>query len=138
MAKNKTEETVASVDDFISTITDEVKQADSNALVKIFEEQTGMPAKMWGAAIIGVGGYHYKYDSGHEGSAPLVAFSPRANAISLYLSSQFPTREELLQKLGKHKSAKACIYVKKLNDVKVDVLKRLILDAFNYSKAHHS
>ncbi|QQL51290.1 DUF1801 domain-containing protein [Mucilaginibacter ginkgonis] len=137
MAKNKTTETAASVGDFIAAVADDLKRVDSQKLVSIFENVTGQPAKMWGAAIVGFGSYHYKYDSGHEGDAPLVAFSPRANAISLYLSSQFPTRGGLLQKLGKHKSAKACIYVKKLNDVDEGVLKEMIRDAYLYSEKFH-
>ena len=81
---------------------------------------------MWGPSIVGFGSYHYKYESGHEGDAPLVAFSPRAAAISLYLSGNFDKREELLQKFGKHKAEKGCIYIKKLSDVNIEVLKEMI------------
>lgn len=126
MATNKTTETSANVNDFINQITDEIKRNDAFRLVDIFSNQTGFEAKLWGPSIIGYGSYHYKYASGHEGDAPLIAFSPRASAISLYLHLPAEQREDLLQKLGKVKSAKGCIYVKKLTDINLDVLNELI------------
>ncbi|MFY7911017.1 MAG: DUF1801 domain-containing protein [Emticicia sp.] len=126
MATNKTTETQASVSDFINQITDEAKRNDAIRLVDIFKNQTGFEAILWGPSIIGFGSYHYKYASGHEGDAPLVAFSPRASAISLYLHVPAEQREDLLQKLGKTKSGKGCIYVKKLSDINLDVLNELI------------
>jgi len=126
MATNKTTETSANVNDFINQITDEIKRNDAFRLVDIFSNQTGFEAKLWGPSIIGYGSYHYKYASGHEGDAPLIAFSPRASAISLYLHLPAEQREDLLQKLGKVKSAKGCIYVKKLTDINLEVLNELI------------
>lgn len=126
MAKNKTTETESSVSDFINTVADEAKRKDILELLKITEEITGFQPKMWGPAIIGFGSYHYKYDSGHEGDAPLVGFSPRKEAVSLYLSSSFDNKEELLAKFGKHKAGKGCIYIKKLTDIDVEVLKVMI------------
>ena len=126
MATNKTTETSANVNDFINQITDEIKRNDAFRLVDIFSNQTGFEAKLWGPSIIGYGSYHYKYASGHEGDAPLIAFSPRASAISLYLHLPAEQREGLLQKLGKTKSGKGCIYVKKLTDINLDVLNELI------------
>jgi len=126
MATNKTTETSANVNDFINQITDEIKRNDAFRLVDIFSNQTGFEAKLWGPSIIGYGSYHYKYASGHEGDAPLIAFSPRASAISLYLHLPAEQREDLLQKLGKVKSAKGCIYVKKLTDINIEVLNELI------------
>lgn len=126
MATNKTTETQASVSDFINQISDEAKRNDAIRLVDIFKNQTGFAAILWGPSIIGFGSYHYKYASGHEGDAPLVAFSPRATAISLYLHLPAEQREDLLQKLGKTKSGKGCIYVKKLSDINLDVLNELI------------
>lgn len=131
MAKNKTVETTSSVADFISLIENETKRNDSFKITEIFREQTGFEPKMWGPSIIGYGSYHYKYDSGHEGDAPLVGFSPRKNAISLYLSSTFDGREELLEKFGKHKTSKACIYINKLSDVNIEVLKEMITASLN-------
>ena len=122
----KTVETNNSLVDFIHQIADEKKKTDCFALVEIMKEQSGFEPKLWGPSIIGFGAYHYKYESGREVEAPLVAFSPRKNEISLYLSSSFENREELLQKLGKHKSAKACIYIKRLEDVDLAVLKKMI------------
>ena len=87
---------------------------------------------MWGPAIVGFGSYHYKYESGREGDAPLVGFSPRKDALTLYLSSDFPERETLLTQLGKHKTGKGCVYIKKLSDVNLDVLQALISHAFQY------
>ena len=126
MATNKTTETSANVNDFINQITDEIKRNDAFRLVDIFSNQTGFEAKLWGPSIIGYGSYHYKYASGHEGDAPLIAFSPRASAISLYLHLPAEQREDLLQRLGKTKSGKGCIYVKKLTDINIEVLNELI------------
>ncbi|GGD43205.1 hypothetical protein GCM10011514_03930 [Emticicia aquatilis] len=126
MATNKTTETQASISDFINQINDETKRSDAFKLVDIFKKYTGFEAILWGPSIIGFGSYHYKYASGHEGDAPLAAFSPRASAISLYLHVPAEQREELLQKLGKTKSGKGCIYVKKLSDINLDVLNELI------------
>lgn len=126
MAKNKTIENDLSVRDFLNTVPDENKRADCFHLLDIMAETTGFTAKMWGTAIIGFGIYHYKYESGRAGDAPLVGFSPRKDTIALYLSSAFNNREELLAKFGKHKTGKACVYIKKLNDIDVEVLKEMI------------
>lgn len=126
MAKNKTTETQNSVIDFINTVEDLTKRNDSFELVKLMQEQTGFEPKMWGPGIIGFGSYHYKYASGHEGDAPLVGFSPRKDAISLYLYSSFENKEELLSKFGKHKAGKGCIYIKKIVDIDVEILKKMI------------
>lgn len=126
MATNKTTETNVSTIDFINQLTDEPKRNDAFRLVEVFQNRTNLEPKMWGPSIIGFGSYHYKYASGHQGDAPLVAFSPRATAISLYLHLPAEQREELLQKLGKTKSGKGCIYVKKLADINLDVLNELI------------
>jgi hypothetical protein len=125
MAKNKTTETERSVLDFINTfVEEEAKKNDAFELIKIIQQQTGFEPKMWGPSIIGFGSYHYKYDSGHKGDAPLVGFSPRKAAISLYIYLS-DNKEELLSKLGKHKAAKGCIYIKKLSDINVEILKEM-------------
>nr|WP_299422153.1 DUF1801 domain-containing protein [uncultured Emticicia sp.] len=126
MATQKTAETNANVSDFINQITDEIKRKDAVLLVDIFQNQTNIEPKMWGPSIIGFGSYHYKYASGNEGDAPLIAFSPRATAISLYLHLPSEQKEDLIQKLGKTKSGKGCIYVKKLSDINLKVLNELI------------
>ena len=133
----KTTETTLSVKDFIKKIPEAERQKDALAIVDIMEKQSGFPAKMWGPAIIGFGSYHYIYESGHEGDAPLVGFSPRKSEFALYLSSAFEKREELLKQLGKHKSAKACVYIKKIEDIKVDILKKMITASVKYYKAKY-
>lgn len=134
MAKNKTAETEVIVDDFIASVPDEKKRADSKRITEIMTEVTGFQPKMWGPSIVGFGSYHYRYESGHEGDAPLVGFSPRKDAISLYLASDFEKKESLLEKLGKHKAAKACIYIKKLDDVDLFVFKEMIALSVTYLK----
>ncbi|WP_269236846.1 DUF1801 domain-containing protein [Flavobacterium flavigenum] len=134
MAKIKTTETDSSVIDFINTVAEDPKRNDVFELLKIMEEVTGFEPKMWGPGIIGFGSYHYKYESGHEGEAPLTAFSPRKDAISLYLSSSFENKEELLSKFGKHKAGKGCIYIKKLSDINTDILKQIISLSVDYLK----
>lgn len=126
MAKNKTTETETSVLDFINTfVDDEAKRNDAFELLKIIQNVTGFEPKIWGSSIIGFGSYHYKYTSGHEGDAPLVGFSPRKTAISLYIYLS-DNKEELLSKFGKHKAAKGCIYIKKLTDIDLEILKIMI------------
>ena len=126
MYEPKTKETDNSVIEFIECVENEKKKADAYQLVEIFEEVTGYKAKMWGPSIIGFGSYHYKYASGHEGDAPLAGFSPRKAKISLYLAYESKEREELLECFGKHTKGKACIYVNKLADIDINVLKDLI------------
>lgn len=138
MAKNtnKTTETVASVSDFINTIADETKRADSFRLTELMEEASGHNAKMWGPAIVGFGSYHYKYESGREGDAPLIAFSPRKSSLTLYLPG-FESKEHLLQKLGKHKQSGGCTHIVKLTDVDHVVLKQLLKESFKQAEATH-
>jgi hypothetical protein len=132
MAKNKTTETEASVEDFLNGITDDERREDAFKIAAIMREVTGYEAKMWGPAIIGFGSYHYKYESGREGDAPRAGFSPRAKEFALYLTASFDGRETLLQKFGKHKSAKACIYVKKVKDVDENILREMIKRSVAY------
>lgn len=134
MSKNKTTETNASVSDFLNAVKDETKRADSFKLVELFESITGSPAKLWGPSIVGFGSYHYKYESGREGEAALVAFSPRAAALTIYFSASFDQREELLSQLGKYKTEKGCIYIKKLSDVNLDVLEELIIKQIEHTQ----
>ena len=96
---------------------------------------TGFEPKMWGPSIIGFGTCHYTYESGHEGDMPLVAFSPRSTSLVFYFASDFKNRTELLKELGKHKSAKACVYVKKMEDINSDILKKMILASMKHTQA---
>lgn len=122
MAKNKTTETSESVYDFINAVENEIKRKDSYKLIEILKDISGFEPKMWGPSIIGFGTYHYKYESGHEGDAPLLGFSPRKNALSLYIFVNLKETRLLLEKLGKFKMGKSCIYVNKLSDVDEKVL----------------
>jgi len=129
MAKNKTTENDLSVEEYINNITDEKRKNDVRELVKIFEATSGFPPKMWGEAIIGFGSYHYKYESGHEGDAPLAGLSNRVAQISLYVYQEIDDKENLFSQLGKVKTAKACIYIKKLEDINTDILKKIITNS---------
>ncbi len=134
MAKNKTAETSISVNEFVNAVKDEIKREDSFKLIEVIKKLTSFEPKMWGPSIVGFSSYHYKYDSGHEGDSPLVGFSPRASAITLYLSGHFEKREELLKKLGKHKTDKGCIYIKKLDDINIETLQKMITNHIKHIK----
>ncbi|MFC9598279.1 DUF1801 domain-containing protein [Peribacillus butanolivorans] len=126
MYQPKTKETDSSVIEFIENVDSPKKREDAYQLLDIFTETTGLIAKMWGPSIIGFGTYHYKYESGHEGDAPLVGFSPRKAKISLYFATGDTKREELLKDFGKHTSGKSCVYINKVADIDLNVLKELI------------
>lgn len=133
MAKNKTVETDQNVYDFIHSFAEtEQKQKDSLSLIKLMENVSGFEAKMWGPSIVGFGNYHYKYDSGHEGIAPLIGFSPRKAAISLYVFTGLEEHKDLLNGLGKFKMGKACIYVNKLTDIDLLKLEFLMRESIQY------
>lgn len=132
MYELKTKKTENSVIEFIEAVDSPKKREDAYQLLDIYTETTGFPAKMWGPSIIGFGSYHYKYATGHEGDAPLVGFSPRKAKISLYFAPGEPKREELLQKFGKHTTGKACVYVNKIADIDVEVLKELIVESVKF------
>jgi len=134
MVTNKTTETIKSVKGFINALKDETQKKDSFEIIGIMNKLTGFEAKLWGASIIGFGSYHYVYESGREGDMPIVAFSPRSTAIVLYIYLNIETREELLNKLGKHKAGKGCIYIKKLADIDIAVLKTMIRNAAKVKK----
>lgn len=132
MSGQKTKETDHSVMEFIEKVEHPRKREDAYQLLEIFSETSGYEAKMWGPSIIGFGKYHYKYDSGREGDAPLVGFSPRKSKISLYITMEEEKREKLLQDLGKHTTGKTCVYINKLSDINVDVLKKLIKESIAF------
>ena len=134
MAKNKTIETEESVADYLTTISDAKKRKDFSAIIELIKKQTKLEPKMWGTSIVGFGIYHYKYESGREGDAPLAGIASRANAITLYLSSNFDKREELLSKFGKHKTSKGCIYIQKLEDVDTGILIKMVKNSIKHTK----
>ncbi len=136
--KNKTFETEINVTDFLNAFVDkDQKKADSFQLIGLMRGWSGFEPKMWGPTIIGFGSYHYKYASGHEGDAPLIAFSPRKAAFSLYVYSETEKSRRLLKDLGKFKMGKACIYAKKLSDIDLSTLEQLCRESIAYVKEHH-
>lgn len=138
MAKVKTQETSVSVSDFIeSYVESEQKKADSCILISLMSEWSGFDPKLWGTSIIGFGSYHYKYASGHEGDMPLIGFSPRKAEFSLYIYTQIPEQEEILNKLGKFKIGKACIYIKKISDINIEIMKKIAQSTITYLNEHH-
>jgi hypothetical protein len=134
MYEQKTKENDTSVIAFIEDVDSPKKREDAYKLLDIFTETSGYPAKMWGPSIIGFGSYHYKYASGHEGDAPLVGFSPRKGKISLYFVLGDSQRESLLQEFGKHTTGKACVYINKVDDIHVEVLRALINQSIQFLK----
>jgi hypothetical protein len=139
MAELKTKQNSANVSEFINQFADtEQKRKDSFELLKLMQDFTGFEPKMWGASIIGFGYYHYKSEkSSQEGDWPLVGFSPRKAAISLYVFTGLKEHEYLLKDLGKFKLGKACIYIKKLSDINQDVLKKLMRETINYLQSKY-
>jgi hypothetical protein len=134
MYELKTKETDRSVIEFIENVDHPQKREDAYKLLDIFTETSGYEAKMWGPSIIGFGSYHYKYDSGHEGDAPLVGFSPRKAKISLYFATGDFGRAELLKDFGKHTTGKACVYINKMVDIDEEVLRKLIVQSIDFLK----
>ena len=134
MAELKTKKTEADVTEFINSFADtEQKRKDSFELLKLMTDFTGFQPKMWGSTMIGFGQYHYKSEkSSQEGDWPLVGFSPRKAAISLYVYTGALEHEHLLENLGKFKKGAACIYVKKLSDINQDALKKLMGTTIDY------
>ena len=138
MAKNKTTFTEIKVVDFIhSYVESDLKKADTFRLIELMSEWSGFEPKMWGPSIIGFGSYHYQYASGHEGDAPIIAFSPRKPALTLYVYSPTTESERVINDLGKFKITKGCIYVKKLSDIDLSVLEKLCKESIEYINEHH-
>ncbi len=136
--KNKTTATTADVTAFIHDyVEQEQKIKDSFELIKLLEKWSGFEARLWETSIIGFGSYHYKYKSGHEGDAPLLGFSPRKTAISLYVYSPTKEHEHILEDLGKYKMGKACIYVKKLSDISLEALEKICKATIAHLEEHH-
>lgn len=126
MSELKTQENDASVDAYLNRVEDEKKRAASFKVKEIMEEATGEEARMWGDSIVGFGRYHYKYASGREGEWMLTGFAPRRRNLTLYIMDGFDSYESLLSQLGKYKTGKSCLYINKLEDVDLQVLRDLI------------
>lgn len=132
MYEAKAKETESSVIAYLESIDKDRKRQDAFQLLDIFEDVTQVEAKMWGPSIIGFDRYHYKYATGHEGVAPRLGFAPgKSNHLSLYLLTEdTPQQAEILSRLGKHRLGKACLYINKLADVDMNVLKELTIYAW--------
>jgi len=129
MAELKTKENKASVTAFINSVADRQKRADCRAIAKMMREATGKRAKMWGASIVGFDRYDYTYASGHSGSFMITGFAPRAQNISVYIMPGFSKYGAMMKKLGKYKTGKSCLYIKRLADVDAKILSRLIRES---------
>ena len=126
MAELKTKKTNQSVKEFLESVEDESKRQDSFEILKLMEKITGEKATMWGDSIVGFGSYHYKYTTGREGDWMLTGFSPRKQALTLYIMAGFDLYENLLNRLGKFKTGKSCLYIKRLEDIDMNVLTELV------------
>jgi hypothetical protein len=126
MAKLKTKVTKQSVEKFLGSIKDEQRRIECFKVLELMQEVTKEKATMWGESIVGFGSYHYKYASGHEGDSCLTGFSPRKQDLTIYINTGFEAHKEMMEQLGKYKTGKVCLYVKKLEDIKLPVLKKLI------------
>lgn len=138
MSDLKTQPTDKNVFDFLNTVPNPTKREDSFKILDLMREVTNEEPIMWGNSIIGFGSYHYKYKSGREGDWFLIGFSPRKQSLTLYIMSGFEGYEEKLNKLGKYRTGKSCLYVNKLSDVNLSVLKELMADSVHHVKAMYN
>ena len=138
MAENKTKLSNASVAAFLNAIEDKRKRTDARKLAAMMRKATGKRARMWGTSIIGYGSYHYKYDSGREGDAALVGFSPRKQNFAVYIMPGFKPFAALMKRLGKYKTGKCCLYLNKLDDVDDTTLEKLIGDSVKLMKKRYN
>lgn len=130
MAENKTQPTAESVEDFIAGVENARRRADTLAALEIYKDVTGLPPVMWGPSIIGFGTYRYQYESGREGTVPAAGFSPRKANMTFYVGNKFEGAKELFAGLGKYKKSVACLYINKLDDVDLEVLREIIARDF--------
>jgi hypothetical protein len=131
MAELKTKKTDDSVQVFLDNLADEKKRRDSYAILELMREVTGAEPKMWGESIIGFGDYHYKYASGREGDWFLVGFSPRKQNLTLYMGCDIEPFSQLMNDMGKFKTGKGCLYIKRIDDIHLPTLKELIRQSFD-------
>lgn len=132
MAELKTKLNDADVKEFLNSVSDEEKRADSFRVLELMSEISGEEPKMWGSSIVGFGTYHYKYASGREGDWMRIGFSPRKQNLTLYIMNGFDRYEDLLSKLGKYKTGKSCLYVKRLSEIDESVLRELISESVKH------
>jgi hypothetical protein len=137
MADQKTKPTTNSIDEFLERIDNEQMRDDCRELIRIMKRVTKKDPTLWGGSIIGFGQYHYKYESGHEGDSCLAGFSPRKDKISIYLMPGFTEQTRNLEKLGKHKAAKGCLYIRRLADVDPVILEKMIKESVDFLKSKY-
>ena len=137
MAEIKTKPTQMTVDDFIAAVENPARREEAKTVCAMLEQISGEPPVMWGPSIIGFGSYHYRYDSGHEGTMCRLGFSPRKAQLVLYILTEDPGQNEQLARLGKHKTGKSCLYINKLADVDMAVLEEMTRDALAYMNAKY-
>ena len=137
MAELKTKVNTKSVETFLKKVASGKRLEDCFTVLELMKTITKENPKMWGPSIVGFGNYHYKYESGREGDFFITGFSPRKQNLTLYIIAGFSKYEELMNKLGKYKTGKSCLYIKDLNDINMNVLTKLISDSVKYMKKKH-
>lgn len=134
MSELKTKRNDGDVRGYLESVTNKRRREDSLVMLELMREITGEPPEMWGSSIVGFGSYHYKYASGREGDWPVIGFAPRKQSLTLYIMPGFDRYEALMAKLGKYKTGKSCLYINKLDDVNLEVLKALIAESVEYMR----
>lgn len=137
MSENKTQPTAISPEEYVANVEHDGRRADSQVLMQLMQRLTGEKPKMWGPTMVGFGSYHYVYESGREGDMFLAGFAPRKSELAIYLIGKIPDQADLLAKLGKHKMGKSCLYVKRLEQIDMDVLEELIVKSIAAIKAQY-
>jgi hypothetical protein len=137
MAELKTKPTEVGVDEFLDAVPDPQRREDARKVRAMMERVSGEPAVMWGASIVGFGCYHYRYDSGHEGDWARIGFSPRSRELVLYIMGGFPHHQALMERLGKYRTGKSCLYVRRLSDLDEGVLETLIADSLVHMRERY-
>ena len=134
MAQNKTQRNDGDVMAYLESLENKRRREDSLVIKAMMEDVTGEPAEMWGSSIVGFGSYHYRYESGREGEFMLSGFAPRVQSLTLYIMGGHERYEELFARLGKHRTGKSCLYINKLADVDLDVLREIIVESVAYMR----
>ena len=133
----KTAQNQRSPTEFIAGVEHPQRKKDAEVLLALFQRVTGLQAYMWGSSIIGYGRYHYRYESGQEGEYFITGFSPRKSNLTIYVMPGYQDLSSYLQRLGKHKTGKSCLYINKLSDIDLEVLEEIILYGLNYMREHY-
>ncbi len=137
MSNLKTQRTDSSVEDFLESVDNEEKRADCLRILELMKKVTGEDPQMWGPGIIGFGSYHFKYDSGREGDWFITGFAPRKKEITLYILAGFAEHDDLMQKLGKYRIGKGCLFLKRIDDIDLSVLNELVERSVAYMRSEY-